>query len=109
MLDQKILRRITNNMTSFPTKLLHLPREIAGLGLKCPTDIITTTKMSLIYRAQLQSDDAANVVAGLLMRPQRHKQSHWGQFQEGPLHMPTADTPNCWALSLLQHLDEIGM
>ena len=25
------------------------------------------------------------------------------------MHQPTADTPNCWTLSLLQHLDEIGM
>ena len=105
---QKLLRRITNSITSSPTKLLHLPRKMAGLGIKYPTDIITTTKMSIIHRAQLQSDDATNIAAGLLMRPQRHQQLHWGQFQGGPLHFPTADTPICWVLSLLQRLDEIG-
>ena len=102
---QQLLRRRTNDMTSFPTKLLYMPRKMAGLGLKCPTDIITPTKMSLIHRAQLQSDDAANVAMGLIMRPQRHRQPHWG----GPMHLPTADTPNCWALSLLQHLDGKNM
>ena len=40
---QKLLRRISNNMTSFPTKLLHLPSKMAGLGLKCPTGIFATT------------------------------------------------------------------
>ena len=65
--------------------------------------------MSLIQRAQLKPDDASNVAAGLQMRPQRHQQPHWGRFRGGPLHLPTADTPICWALSLLQHLDKIGM
>ena len=96
-------------MTSFPAKLLHLPRKMADLGLKFRTDIITTTKMSLIHRVQLQWVDAVNVAAGLLMRPQRHQQSHWGRFQGGSLHLPTVDTPKCWASSLLKHLDEISI
>ena len=43
------------------------------------------------------------------MRPQRHQQSLWSMFQSGPLLPPLDDTPNCWALSQLQYLEELGM
>ena len=106
---QKILRKLSNNMSSFPTELLYITKAMAGLGFKCPTDIITTSKLAKIHRAQLQSTDAANIAAGMLMRPQRHQEPHWRRFEGGPLLSAMDDTPNYWALSLLQHLEVLGM
>ena len=68
---------------------------MAGLGFKCPAGIITTSKLAIIHRAQLQSTDAANIAAGMLMRPQRHKQPHWSRFQGGSFPSPMEDTTNC--------------
>ena len=39
---QRLLRKLTNNMKSFPTELLYITKKMAGLGFKCPTDIVTT-------------------------------------------------------------------
>ena len=39
-IDQPEQRLLRKTMPSFPAKLLHIPRKVAGLGLKCPTDII---------------------------------------------------------------------
>ena len=39
MLDKpipKLLRKISNNMTSFPTELQYIPKTMADLGFKCP-------------------------------------------------------------------------
>ena len=96
-------------MTSFPSELLYIPKNKAGKGLKCPTDITTSSKMTIIHRAQLQSRHAASIAIGMLMRPQRHQQPHWSRSEGGPLLLPMDDTPNGWALSLLQHLEELGM
>ena len=112
MLDksiQKLLRKPSNNMTSFPTELLYITKRMAGLGFKRPTDIVTTSKLAIVYRAQLQPTDVANIAAGVLMGPQRHQQPHRCRFQGGPLTSPMEDTPSCSALSLLHHLDELGM
>ena len=68
---------------------------MARRGLKFPTDIITISKLAIIRRAQ--------------MRPQRHQQPHWSKFQGGQLTSPIDGTPNCWALSLLQHIDELNL
>ena len=67
--------------------------------------------MAVIHIAQLQSDDAVKIVAGMLMRPQRHHQPHWSRFHSGPLANSAEDTPKCWdsAYCLLQYLEEIGM
>ena len=65
--------------------------------------------MAMIHRAHLQSKDATSIMGGMLKRPQRHQQPQWGRYQGGPLPRPMDDTPNCWALSPRQHLDEIGM
>ena len=62
---QKLLRKLSNNMTSFPTKLLYTSKKMAGLGFKRPTGIITTANLEIIHRAQLQSTDAANIAAGM--------------------------------------------
>ena len=43
------------------------------------------------------------------MKPQRHQQPNWSRFQGGPLLPPINDTPNGWALSIIQHLNELGM
>ena len=86
MLDkpiQKLLRKISSNMTSYPTELRYIPKMMAGLGVKCSTDIITASKMAIIHRAQLQSKDAASIAAGMVMRPQRHQQPQWCRFQVG--------------------------
>ena len=51
---------LSNNMNSFPTELLlYIPKKMAGLRFKCPTDIITSSKLAIAHRAQLQSTDAA--------------------------------------------------
>ena len=41
---QKLLRNLSSNMPSFPTKILNIPKNTSGIGFKCPTDTITTTK-----------------------------------------------------------------
>ena len=41
---QKLLRNLSSNMPSFPTKLRHIPKNMSGLEFKFPTDTITTTK-----------------------------------------------------------------
>ena len=65
--------------------------------------------MAMIHRAHLQSKDAANTIAGMLMRPQRHQRPQLGKYQGKPQARPMDDTPNCWALSPLQHLDKLDM
>ena len=92
-------------MTSFPTELLYITEKMAGVGFKSPMNIITKLKLEIILRAQVQSTDAA----GMLMRSQRHQQPYWCRFQGGLLTSPMTNTPNCWALSLLQHMDELGI
>ena len=82
-------------MSSFLTKLQHILRKMEGLGFKCPTDIITTTKMAVVHRTDIQSNDVTNVVAGILMRPQKQKQQHWSRFQREQLANPAEDTPKC--------------
>ena len=69
MQNEKLLRNTSNEMSSFPTNLLHIPRKMAGPGFKCPTRIVTTTKMILVHRALIQSDDKTNIVVGVLMKP----------------------------------------
>ena len=90
-----LLRNISIDMTSFPTELLYIPKTIAGIGFKCPTDIITSSKLAIIYRAQLQSRDAFNIAAGMTIKPQRDQQPHWSMLQGGPLLPHTDDTSNC--------------
>ena len=41
--------------------------------------------MPVIYRAQLQSQDAVNIAAGILMKLQRYLQQNWSRFLSRPL------------------------
>ena len=54
---------------SFPSKLLYIPKNMLGLEFKCPTRSITTTKMAIIHRAHLQPKDVGSIRAGILVRP----------------------------------------
>ena len=86
---QNLLGKLSNIMASVPTELLYIPKNMTGLGLKCPMDIITSSKLAIIYRAQLQSSYAANIAAGILKRPQKHQQPHWGRFKEASYPPPS--------------------
>ena len=59
---QNLLRKLSSKMPSFPIKLLYLPRNMAGLGVKCPTVIIMSTTTAMKHRAQLQLGEAANAM-----------------------------------------------
>ena len=41
---QKLLRQLSNNMTSFSKELLYITKKMIGIRFKCPTNIITTSK-----------------------------------------------------------------
>ena len=42
-------------MSSFLTELLYITKKMARLGFKCPTDIITTSKLAIIHRRSQHS------------------------------------------------------
>ena len=61
-------RRITLNLRSFPTALLHMGPEHCGLGLPSLNDKIQLTKYNMLFRC-LQGDPAQHTAAsGLLER-----------------------------------------
>ena len=74
-------------MTSFPTEPPYIHKKVTGLGFKYPI----TTSLAIVHRVQLQSIDAANIAAGMLMIPQRHQQSFRSRFQGGSLNFPMND------------------
>ena len=68
---QNLLIKISSNISSFPTKLLYIPKIMSGLGFK----------IAMVHRAPLQSRAAANITAGMKMGPQRHQHTQWGRYQ----------------------------
>ena len=89
---------ISRNMSSFPTKLLHIPKICQAYALNANGR--DNDKKKQWYTGQTSNRK---------MRPQRHQQSQWGRYKGGPLPRPIYDIPNYRALSLLQHLDKLGM
>ena len=76
--EQKLFRKISNNIPFFPTNLLLTPGMTEGLGIK----------MVIAHRAELQSDDATGIITGMLKRPMGLQQPHRDRFQSGPLPIP---------------------
>ena len=77
-------RKISNNMPSFPTKLQHHSRTMAGLRFIRPTDIIISIKMVLIHRAQLQSNEATKRRGGNTNEVTEVPTSQWSDHQGDP-------------------------
>ena len=61
---KKLIRKISISMSSLPTHY-YIPQKTAGLEFNCPADIITSTKIVFIHRAQLQLNNFS-ITAGIL-------------------------------------------
>ena len=106
---QQLLRNTSQNMRSFPSALLFIPRNMGGLGFKKPSDVIHSTKLQYVDRAYIQSTQTLRTVSGLLLRPQRLQQQQPYLHEPVSLQCPMDDTPRCWALSLLQSMQAVNL
>ena len=64
----KLFKRISNNMATFPTALLYLPASSGGLGLPRFLPYINTCKWSMAHQAITSGTDAAEAANELLHR-----------------------------------------
>ena len=67
----RLLRRASNNMPTFPTRLLYLPTSQGGLGLPRLSTYINLRKWSMAHRAMTQDNNTAHAVHRLMDRAAR--------------------------------------
>eukprot|EP01041_Mallomonas_annulata_P042115 gene42115-biopygen5005 len=72
---ERFYRKLTKNMSSYPTRLLYTPRTSGGLGLWRPTDILLTSKLSAKHRYTTRTSPIQNALNGLILRHQRLQES----------------------------------
>ena len=94
----KLFRRLSGNMATFPTQLLYLPPSMGGLGLPRLSTYINTRKWCMAQRALTQDDNTAQAVHGLLDRAARYCGSPVAPGQPTGIS-PTTSTP-AWGSSL---------
>ena len=93
----KLLRRLSRNMSTYSTHLLYLPTSMDGLGLPKLSTYVNTRKWCMVQRALLHDDNTAQVIAGLLDRAARFGGGRVDPGQPTGIS-PTATTP-AWGSS----------
>ena len=68
----KLYRRISSNMPSFPNALLYLPASVGGLGFPRLSTYTNARKWSIAQRAITSGNDAAEAAGELLQRAARY-------------------------------------
>ena len=67
----RLFRRASNNMPTFPTRLLYLPASHGGMGLPRLSTYVNLRKWSMAQRAMTHDNNTAHAVHGLLDRAAR--------------------------------------
>ena len=67
----RLFRRASNNMPTFPTRLLYLPTSHGGMGLPRLSTYVNLRKWSMAQRAMSQDNNTAHAVHGLMDRAAR--------------------------------------
>jgi hypothetical protein len=101
----RMLRHISNHMSSFSHLLLHLPMTHLGMGFKSLSDKVQEEKDGMRIRAQLFPSPQADAMSGLLYRP--HRQMAHPEMPGTPVNYaasPMQDIPSIksWGLSLIE-------
>ena len=97
----KLYRKISSNMSSYPTSLIYLPRKLGGLGCYKVSDGIQRAKYSMIQRHLRCSGSATKTMDTLLYNAAvNSSQSPAPGFSVTIRPAETLDS-SCWANSVL--------
>ena len=97
----KLYRRISSNMPTFPNALLYLPATSGGLGLPRLSTYTNARKWSMAQRALTSGNDAATAAGELLQRAARYSGCD-PAFGTNAIIGPVSTTPS-WGGSLGLH------
>ena len=97
----KLYRRISSNMPTFPNALLYLPASAGGLGFPRLSTYTNARKWSIAQRAIIAGNDAAEAVGELLQRT-AHYSGYDPAYGTNAIIGPISTTPS-WGGSLGLH------
>jgi hypothetical protein len=99
----KLYKKITRNMTSYPTALLYLPHSMGGLGLHQASDGIQHAKFSIIQRHLNAGGTIASNMETLLHNAALHASQHPFPNYGLTIPLPKYLSDTCWAESFLHY------
>ena len=110
IIDQTMVKS-TNNMNSFPRKLLHIPRAFGGLGLPQFSKLGETGKLSKLFNCIRTYQLFGKAAQGLLSREARKLGLHASTGQQLILHSTSSPkgTANQYADGPCQWLETLNL
>ena len=101
----KILRKITKNMTSYPGAGLMMDKEEGGLGLTAISELAQDRKLKMLM-SNIDKDDATgHAFKGMIGRG--HRDAGNGGLEDTEMIMEDTLGENTWMTSLIQWLGEM--
>ena len=101
----KILRKVTKNMSSYPGAGLMIDKEEGGLGLTAISDIAQDRKIKMLM-SNIDKDDASgHAFKGMIGRG--HRDAGNGGMEDTEMIMEDTLGKNTWMTSLIQWLGEM--
>eukprot|EP01041_Mallomonas_annulata_P042122 gene42122-biopygen5635 len=101
-------RRITMNMTGYPTALMHIATERGGLGIPRLSDLIQQDKLGAIWQGLEHTDKNLMAIQGLLERALRQGGHTTGTYGVQIQH-DYKDGEMQWIRSVAEWLQEDGL
>ena len=92
----QLYKKITRNMTSYPTALLYLPHSMGGLGLHQASDGIQHAKFSIIQRHLNAGGTIASNMETLLHNAALHASQHPFPNYGLTIPLPKYLSDTCW-------------
>ena len=102
-------RKILSLHAGFPHALLYAPAQVAGIGLPRFSDLVVTSKLSLIHRALRGDAATSHAMEGLLSRAARYADSPLCPGRFSPLLPPTPGAPSTWSSSVVAWLAQASL
>ena len=103
----KVLRKVTKNMKSYPGSLLMMDKEDGGLGLTGLSDLAQDRKLKLMIKCIDNNDATGFALRGMVGRG--HRLAGEGGLEDTEMIMGDTLGDNTWITSLVQWLSEMNL
>ena len=98
-------RRLTRNMTSYPSLMLNVDKTHGGLGLQNFLDLVNENKLRLVFMMMGHSVDTCHDISSLLGRSMASAGTFCSASTKCPVHESlNLDDERWWITSLIQYL-----